>query len=293
MFSILGGQKVDNHPAVTTTRLDPDPSIQRRWIASRIVFFVGVVLLVVLSLGLIATAFLSWWGEGFGRGLSEGLGIDPGVETTPLWVYPLTVYVAYFVLPVVIFLPVLLPLALTWKNPRRIVVFRRFNTPLEAKRLRRLAARHLGRVGHVFTLADSQIQRSLIVRIPALLGQLSFLHFRPRRVHDDRGLTRLERLLDQRWRLNINWLVSYRKIFPTATSDEYWQRSVGVLLEKAELVVMDISSFSASMGWEIAECDRRKLLSRTILLVSREKAGQTEEVLVRMAQSGNVRLWFH
>jgi hypothetical protein len=243
--------------------------------ASRVVFFVGVVLLVVLSFGLVGTAFVSWWGMGFG----------PRVETTPLWVYPVIVYVAYFILPVLIFLPILLPLALTWKNPRRIVVFRRFNTPLEAKRLRRIAARHLGRVGHVFTLADSQIHRSLFVRIPPLLGQLSFLHFRPRRVHDNRGLARLERLLDQYWRLNINWLVSYRKIFPTATSDEYWRRSVGVLLEKAELVVMDISNFSASMEWEIAECHRRELLSRTILLVSRDKAGQSEEMLARMAQA--------
>jgi hypothetical protein len=205
-------------------------------------------------------------------------------------VYPVVVYLTYFVLPVVVSLPILLTLALTWKNPRRIVVFRRFNTPLEARRLRRIAARHLGRVGHVFTLADSQIRRSLFVRIPAFLGQLSFLQFRPRRVHDDRGLTRLERLLDQRWRLNINWLVSFRKIFPIATSDEYWQRSVGILLEKADMVVMDISSFTASMGWEIAECHHRELLSKTILLISREKADQSEAVLEQMAQAAGAGL---
>ena len=227
---------------------------------------------------------MAFVGEGLSRGFGEGFGFGPGTEEKPYWIYPLTVYVAYFVLPVLIFLPILLPLALTWKRPRRIVVFRRFNTPIEAKRLRKIATRHLGRAGHVFTLADSQIRRSLFARIPALFGQLSFLHFRPRRVQNDRGLKQLAQLLDQRWRLNLNWLVSYRKIFPIATSDEYWQRAVGSLLEKAELVVMDISSFSVSMEWEIGECHRRNLLARTIFLVSREKAGQGEDAIARVAQ---------
>ena len=269
--------------AASTT--DVDAQTQRRWIASRSVFFVGVVLLIVLSLALVWAALTFRIAEGLGHTFVAAFGLDPGVEETPFWVYPLTVYVTYFVLPVVIFLPILLPLALSWKTPRRVVVFRRFNTPNEAKRLRKIAARHFGRVGHVFTLADSQIRRSLFVRIPGLLGQLSFLHFRPRRIHDARGLTGLEHLLDQRWRLNINWLVSYGKIFPTATSDEYWQRVVSALLDKADLVVMDLSGFSASMAWEVSECQRRELLSRTIFLVSREKSGDSTQMLAGLAHS--------
>ena len=38
---------------------------------------------------------------------------------------------------------------------------------------------------------------------------------------------------------------------PIESSDGYWQACVGVLLEKADLIVIDISSFSTSMSWEL------------------------------------------
>jgi hypothetical protein len=79
----------------------------------------------------------------------------------------------------------------------------------------------------------------------------------------------------------VNWLVSYRKIFPIESSDDYWQACVGTLLEHADVIVMDISNFSASMSWELEEC-RRQLLDRTILLVDDEKVPPGTSALERL-----------
>jgi len=244
-----------------------DASTEYRWVVSRIVLVVGTLFLIVLWFGLAMWVLVYQAAEGIGVALFSWL----GATEQPLWIHPVLAYLGFLVLPTVLFLPVLLPLALTWKRPCRIVVFRRFNTPQESKALRRIAARHLARFGHVFTLADSGIHKSLLDRIPVLLGQLSFLHFRLRKVQHARGLKRMKGHLDQRWRLNLNWLTSFHKLFPIESSDEFWQACVGVLLEKAELVVMDVSSFSNSMAWEIGECCRRGMSSKTVLLAGHER----------------------
>src|SRR5262249_471618 len=154
--------------------------------------------------------------EGVGIALLGALGV--GMPETPDWIYPILVYAVFLAAPIVVFMPVIIPLAVTWRRPYQVVIFRRFNTTSESKPLRRIASRYLGRFGHVFTLADSKIHKSLLVRIPVLLGELSFLHFRLRRIHSASGLTKLKALLLQRWRLNMNWLVSFRKIFPIQSS---------------------------------------------------------------------------
>ena len=245
----------------------PDAAVRRRWIVSRIVFGIGVGFLIVLSAGILLLAFVNMGVQGFAHNLI------PIGEEPPFWTYPLLAYIGYFVLPAIVFLPILLPEALSWRDPRQIVVFRRFNTKEKNRALRRIATRHLGRFGHVFTLADRQIHRSWFVRIPALFGQLSFLHFRPRRVTTGRRLAALERLLNHRARLNLNWLVSFRKIFPIQSSDDYWRACVNALLEHADLVVMEVSDFSPAMSWEFQQCRDRQLLDRVILLADRERAG--------------------
>jgi hypothetical protein len=207
----------------------PDPAVRRRWLVSRIVFAIGVTFLVILSAGIVLTAYVNVNLTGVAHALI------PIGEQPPFWTYPLLAYLLYFVLPTMLFLLLLLPEALTWRNPRRIVVFRRFKTKARNHALRRIATRQLARFGHVFTLADQQIHRSWFVRVPALFGQLSFLHFRPRTVTSDRRLRALTGILGQRARLNLNWLVSARKIFPIRSSDDYWQACVGTLLDQADL----------------------------------------------------------
>jgi hypothetical protein len=242
-----------------------DASARRRFIASKVVFEAGFFVFVSILVGVVGFAYGVWVSQKFAVGLMNGFGL--ALEEYPQWTYPLLAFVGFIVLPITVFLPVIVPWAVMWKNPRRIVVFRRFHTRLENSALRRIVPKHLGPYGHVFTLSDTRIHRSVFVRVPLLLGQLNFLNFRLRRVHDERGIAELGEALERRWRLNVNWILSPRKIFPIETSDEYWQQCVGLLLEKADLIVMEVSNFSDAMAWEIAELGRRDLLKKTILLM--------------------------
>jgi hypothetical protein len=121
-----------------------------------------------------------------------------------------------------------------------------------------------------FTLADTRIHLSWTVRIPLFLGQLSFIHFRPRTVRDAGRLKLLGRLLGQRVRLNVNWPVSYRKLFAVRSSDEYWRACVDSLLEHSDLVLVDISQPSDALEWELSQCVER-LPDRTILLAAEDQ----------------------
>ena len=157
------------------TRTKADPIVQDRfvrrarhqWIAARCFLTMLGVLLPGTLLGILL----------FGTSLSSlaQVGSD--------WAYFGAALVSGFVLPVIISLPILWPWASHWREPRRIVAFRRFHIA-ENRTLSKLLTRYLAPYGHVFTLADTRIHLSWTVRIPLFLGQLSFIHFRPRTVRD-------------------------------------------------------------------------------------------------------------
>jgi hypothetical protein len=257
------------------TRTKVDPAVQdrfvrharRQWIAARCFLGMLGVLLPSTLLGILI----------FGSSLSSlaQVGSD--------WAYFGAALVSGFVLPLIISLPILWPWASSWREPRRIVAFRRFHIA-ENRKLSKLLTRYLAPYGHVFTLADTRIHLSWTVRIPLFLGQLSFIHFRPRTVSDAGRLKLLGRLLGQRVRLNVNWLVSYRKLFAIRSSDEYWRACVDSLLERSDLVLVDISQPSDALEWELSQCVER-LPDRTILLAAED---QLEIVENWMGSDGHV-----
>jgi hypothetical protein len=248
----------------TQTKADPAAldrfvkRARRQWIAARCFLGLLGVLLPATLLGILI----------FGSSLSS----DAQVGS---WkAYFSAAVVSGYVLPVIISLPILWPWAAHWREPRRIVAFRRFHV-VENRQLRKLLTRYLAPYGHVFTLADTSIHLSWTVRIPLLLGQLSFIHFRPRSVRDAGRLKLLGRLLGQRVRLNVNWLVSYRKLFAIRSSDEYWRACVDSLLERSDLVLVDISLPSDALEWELSRCIER-MPDRTILLAAEEQRAVVE-----------------
>jgi HEAT repeat protein len=186
------------------------------------------------------------------------------------WAPLLLGYSTFFILPVLSSMPVLLPWAACWRTPRCIIVFRRFNVAHLNGPLKRILTRYFAPLGHVFTLADKAIRIPWSVRVPLILGQLSFLHFRPRRVNKPVHLARLLRQINETVWLNVNWLVSYRKVFAIRSSDELWRDCVDGLLGRADLVVMDISVPSEALIWEIAECIKHNLQARAIFLLAKE-----------------------
>jgi hypothetical protein len=175
-------------------------------------------------------------------------------------------YLSFFFLPFLILVPVCAPIALHWKNPSRIVVFRRFNQPGLNAALRRVLAASVARYGHVFTLADDSFKITWWIRFPVLLGHLGFFHFRQRRIRTTKGLERLRADLGKRAVLSMNWLMSWRKIFAIECEDRLWQSAVSVLLEDAHLVIIDVSRHTGALVWELQECARRELLDRVVLI---------------------------
>jgi hypothetical protein len=222
--------------------------VRHRWIAARCFLGLLGVLLPCTLLGMLL----------FGANLGGLAQVGSG------WAYFGAALVSGFVLPVIMCLPILLPWASRWHEPRRIIAFRRFHIA-ENRKLSKLLTRYLAPYGHVFTLADTRIHLSWTVRIPLFLGQLSFIHFRPRTVRDEGRLRVLVRLLEHRVRLNVNWLVSYGKLFAIRSSDEYWRACVDSLLKRSDLVLADISHPSDALEWELSQCIER-MPDRTILL---------------------------
>lgn len=258
---ILGENPLTESMGAAGTETKADPSLQdqfvkranHRWVAARwFLCLIGLLLPCTLLGILIFGVSLAWLAEVGSAGA-----------------YFLAAFISGFVLPVIICLPILWPWAAHWREPRRIIAFRRFHIA-ENRKLSRLLTRYLAPYGHVFTLADERIHISWTVRIPLFLGQLSFIHFRPRIVRDAGRLKVLGRLLGQRVRLNVNWLVSYRKLFAIRSSDEYWRACVELLLERADLALIDISEPSEALQWEVSQCLER-MPGRTILLAAEDQ----------------------
>lgn len=169
-------------------------------------------------------------------------------------------------------LPLVIPVGLCWRNPARILVFRRFHRHRENAALRSIVRRHLARFGHVFTLADTLVTMPWYVQFPVLLGQSTFMHFRPRRVRRAQDLDRLDALLRERRWLNVNWLLSIRKIFPIECSDEVWQACIARLLPTADLVLIDVSQPSVWIEWELSECARLGVMNRVLAIADRSSS---------------------
>jgi len=261
----------DNASALGQTQMR-----RRRWLSHGV--FVVIAALIPALVVLLLVAWL--------HTLIALLGRYPPreIEGLSLLIGVVLLYAMFFVAPTVVLIPFLMPLALGWRDPRRIVVFRRFNVSYENRQIRRIIRSCLASFGHVYTLADTRIHLPLSVRIPFLIGQLSWLHFRPRKITSPRRLERLVSNLDAPWKQSVNWFVSISKVFPIRCSDALWQDCVLALLDRADLIVVDISSPRESLDWEIIQACKRGLSER-LIFVADQKAVEASIALARLAES--------
>ena len=185
-------------------------------------------------------------------------------------------YLALFALPFVIALPVAGAIMMLWRDPPRIVVLRPFNRRPLTRGLARLVDRDVARFGHVYTLADAELRVRWYVRVPFLLGQMALLSFRSRIITKPRQLKRLERATRRTWLRNINWCLSWRKVFAVATDDAHWQQVVELLVNRATVILIDLTEARPNVRWEIALIERLGLGSRVLWLL---RAGDPVDVL--------------
>ena len=128
-------------------------------------------------------------------------------------------FLLLFVAALLAVLPIALPLALKWKQPARFLILRPFNRSHISRALRQILRRELAPLGHCYTLADADIRVPLWLRLPLVMGQLSFFVFRQRKIAAPKDISKLVRAMDRRVLRNFNWCVSQDKIFPIACVD--------------------------------------------------------------------------
>jgi len=189
----------------------------------------------------------------------------------------------YSFLPALLAVPVALPGAILWRTPLRIVLLRPFAHPASSRALKQAANKGLAPYGHTYTLSDARIRSPWYFRIPLLLGPLRQFSFKHGRISSERRIKKLRRSLDQRIRRNLNWFLSPNHIFPLRAKDAFWQESVEVLINGADLIVMDLSGLHDAVRWELSLCSRLGMLENTVLLAKDEDA---ETVRTWLANEG-------
>jgi hypothetical protein len=177
-------------------------------------------------------------------------------------------YFAIFILPVFLLLPLLAPVIASWRTPRRILILRSFNRGWPNRALKRIARRNLSRLGHVYTLADADIAVPWVARASILFGQASLFSFRAKRLTSPASVAKLPHLLDRTWLRNLNWSLSFSKVFPLRSSDVVWRESIETLLPRMDAIVIDLSDTSPNVIWEVQRCQSLGLERRMIYLVS-------------------------
>jgi hypothetical protein len=178
--------------------------------------------------------------------------------------FMLAAYLILFFLPFILVSPLTIPLAITWKNPFRLLILRPFNRLDASKALRQIIRTEISAFGHCYALADADLRVSLWHRLPILYGQLTFFTFRQNRVASPRHPGKLLKNLHARKRRNINWAVSRDKIFPVACVDAGWQACVTRLVDELLQKSFEPDFVPVLLGYDPAGLKRTGSLRKAV-----------------------------
>ncbi|HEX2872904.1 MAG TPA: hypothetical protein VHP33_16695 [Polyangiaceae bacterium] len=198
----------------------------------------------------------------------------------------------YWFWPAILTLPVVLPVAMLWKHPRRIVLLRPFQRPASSRALLDLASNVFAHYGHTYTLSDTNIRLPWFVRMPVLLGQLRTMLLSLPVVDSTQALQRFEFQLTRRVSRNIGWLLSPHHVFAVRSNADYWTASVDCLLNGADLVVLDLTDLKAGVVAEFDRCLQLGLGERMLLVCDQCKRVVIEDWLAsRGAWAGRLQTY--
>lgn len=148
-----------------------------------------------------------------------------------------------------------------WRTPLRILFLRPFNFPESHRRTRRFARRYLRYMGHTYTLSDAEVKpRKLLLEsllyIFLVAGQALWIYLLlrpPFEIHWDDDILRLKHFMSRRIACNINWALSWDKIFKISSTPETWKHAVQHLINSTQLIIIDLSYANAGLKWELDE----------------------------------------
>lgn len=161
-----------------------------------------------------------------------------------------------------------LPGALFWQQSKQFVVLRRFQRDDASKTLQRVLKEYVAPYGHIYTLADRDVKISWLIRYPILLTQFAYFHFRPRYIQSPRDIRKLLQAMNMRWLRNINWFVSWNKVFAVDSTDNSWEQCVRSMCEISDVIICDISERSPHIEWEVNQIITSQWLDKTLFLTS-------------------------
>jgi hypothetical protein len=190
-------------------------------------------------------------------------------------------YTALFIIPFLLTLPVVLPFSRGWRDPIRLLVLRPFNKDRITTQLTRFLAEQISPFGHCYTLSDRRVRVPLLVRIPLLLGALAFFNFRVRKIRRPQHIEKLVQAMRKRVRRNLNWCFSKHKLFPVTCGDPGWQACVGRLVQEVHVIVVDLSSITDNVAWELELLRDTGALPKTVFVAQESQSAQVHE---RMSQ---------
>lgn len=143
------------------------------------------------------------------------------------------------------------------RRPRLVLLLRPFSEPTVNDALVRLVQRHVGFLGFTYTLADADVvAHELQHRVLGVIPGVNL--FTPRRFSArTRGeLMQLAASLDETMRRTWGWLFSRRRLFVVPASDTFWRDAVQLLIESADVVLVEISETAPGVVWEFEQLRR-------------------------------------
>jgi len=180
-------------------------------------------------------------------------------------------YVAVYVVPFVFTLPLSAPIIGLWQYPPTFLLLRPFHRGVLSKPMKRIARRDIAPFGHTYTLSDLDVSVPWYVRVPLVFGQLALFSFRFRVIRSSKRLIASDHAIGRTWLRNANWCMSWNKLFPVATTDEYWQALVNLFLARADVIFIDVSELREHVVWEIQRAHVLGMSARLLFLVHADR----------------------
>jgi hypothetical protein len=191
-------------------------------------------------------------------------------------------YVAVFVIPFLLTLPFVLPFARKWRDPVKFLVLRPFNKDRITTDLVRFLRDEFAPFGHCYTLSDRKVRVPFHIRVPLLLGQLSFFNFRVRKIRQPRQIEKLAQAMQKQVIRNLNWCFSGNKLFPIRCCDPGWRACVARLVREVDVVVADLTSVTPNVAWELQLLRDTGGLERTVFVVEESQMTEARKAIAEL-----------
>jgi hypothetical protein len=126
------------------------------------------------------------------------------------------------------------------------------------------------------------------IRVPLLLGQLSFFNFRLRKIRRPKHIDKLVLAMRKRARRNLNWCFSRTKLFPVTCCDAGWRACVARLVQVVDIIVVDLSSITGNIVWELELLRDTGALPRTVFVVQESQSAEAQDGISQVLGASQV-----